>query len=147
GPGGFSMELTESASLSVVPGEYSVTAGPLRVAGTLVDSILQPTIDSTPVTVTSEGEATVTVQFARRPGSGMIWVVSAESNEIMGFSDDQLVAGSGITPAVVLSPAEEATWSFPAALAFDGEGNLWVAACDEQLALLKYSAEQLSTTG
>jgi ligand-binding sensor domain-containing protein len=82
------------------------------------------------------------VTYTLRAGSGSAWITN-KSGTAVQFTATQIGASGSPVPPVILSGLPSAN-----ALAFDGNGNLWIASGssgnDE---ISEYTASQLSTTG
>jgi sugar lactone lactonase YvrE len=70
-------------------------------------------------------------------------VASSGNNSIFGYSYAQLKAGGSPTPAITITSAD---LQYPIAMAFDVDGNLWVANSDDAT-VVEFSASQLATGG
>ena len=94
---------------------------------------------------------TVTISGLAHPGSlafdatGAIWISDTRSQSIVSFTAAQLATSGTPTPHVVVSVARDSR-SSPAGIAFDDQGNLWIADAALQR-VLSFSPEQLSTSG
>jgi sugar lactone lactonase YvrE len=75
---------------------------------------------------------------------GNLWVTT--SADIREFSAASLTSSGSPTPAVVIGGNANTPLSYPAQLAFDKGGALWVAAIDQN-AVYKYSPSQLAASG
>lgn len=148
--------LTTSTVLDVRPGTYSVASESARVDGTYVDTLFDPDAATKQVAVTAGQGGSVTVTYAKRPGTGHLWVTWSATNQIVAYSNDQLArAASGVDggttgePAIVIGSASVdagTNLDTPHSLAFDAAGNLWVSNCGQQN-LLRYSVADLGTSG
>jgi sugar lactone lactonase YvrE len=76
---------------------------------------------------------------------GNLWVPNQSANTVVQFSAAQLAAGGSLTPAVALS-ADSGSLAGPDALAFDTNGDLWVANLSNNT-IAEYSPGQLLTGG
>jgi hypothetical protein len=134
GPGTFSQSVSTTTTLkNLEPGTYSVAATPssIRVSGTQVDSVYDVTVAGSGV-VDVGTSANVTVTYAKRPGTGMMWVTNWLTRNAFGFSAAQLATTGAQTdePAVSLILTDSGTGSSAAsALAFTTEGDAWVGYC------------------
>ncbi len=84
-------------------------------------------------------------QFDVFDGSGNLWISSSNNSEIIQFSLSQLGSGGSKTPAVVLSN-NGGSLDFPAEMAFDKKGNLWVANTGNGTAVM-FAKSQLAASG
>lgn len=148
--------LTGTTVIDVPVGAYTVTSEAVRVDGTFIDSLFDPDAKTKSVTVAAGQAASVTVTYAKRPGTGHLWVTSQDTGTIVAYSNDQLAqavalpdAGAVIDPAILIeNPTVDAGGNLvgPQSMAFDAAGNLWVGNCG-QLQLLRYSVADLGTSG
>ena len=58
--------------------------------------------------------------------SGDLWVSSYNTAQVLEYTPAQLAAGGALTPAVIISADAMTSLSYPAGLAFDAFGDLWV---------------------
>ena len=77
--------------------------------------------------------------------SGALWVSGLNSDTVVKYAQEQLVASGAPSPQVVVRNAS-ADLVAPAGLAFDGSGALWVANLSGASAV-KYSPAQLASSG
>ena len=77
--------------------------------------------------------------------SGSLWYSDIRRNKVASFSEAQITASGFLAPQVVIS-ALAASLANPAGIAFDVDGNLWVASLSNQT-VVGFSAAQLATTG
>jgi sugar lactone lactonase YvrE len=148
--------LTGTTVLDVPVGSYTVTSETVRVDGSFIDTLYDPDAATKPVTLTAGQAGAVTVTYAKRPGTGFIWVTGATNRVIAAYSNEQLAqavalpdAGAVVDPAILIgNPATDAGVNLdaPHSLAFDAAGNLWVSNCDRQ-ELFRYSVADLGTSG
>jgi sugar lactone lactonase YvrE len=75
--------------------------------------------------------------------NGDLWVAIFGNSTVAEFTASQLTAGGSPAPAVVIS-ATGGSLNMPTAVAFDANGNLWVASVD---ALVEYTPSQLTASG
>jgi sugar lactone lactonase YvrE len=140
GPDGFSQTLTASSALSnLSPGAYTITAKAVRQRLGLVDALLDPTVTGSPAMVTVGGTAFSSVNYAQRPGTGLLWMPS--SSGLGGFAATSLVRSGSPAPSVALS----AFGTF-AGVVFDASGNLWAANTSANT-LVKFTASSLASSG
>jgi sugar lactone lactonase YvrE len=129
GPAGYQQTLTGTKTLTgLTPGSYTVALAPALVPHPIVGTLYDGTIagGGAPVVLGRDTTATVAVSYARRPGTGALWVGSAGSSKptLVAYSGTQLAATTGAGPAIILEPTPTAA---PAALAIDAYGALWTA--------------------
>lgn len=77
--------------------------------------------------------------------SGSLWVSDIRRNKIASFSEAQLSASGFVAPQVVISTTGTSLVN-PAGIAFDADGNVWVANASNQT-VVAYTPAQLATTG
>jgi sugar lactone lactonase YvrE len=77
--------------------------------------------------------------------AGSLWVSDAETRTISAFSPAQLAASGDPAPAIVIS-AVGASLANPRGIAFDAEGNLWVANGANRT-VVSFTPAQLSASG
>jgi sugar lactone lactonase YvrE len=108
-------------------------SGNLWLANALDSSVVEFTVGQlassgspTPaVTLSPSGSLNDPYQLAF-DASGNLWVGNPSNNTVVEFAASQLAATGSPTPAVTLR-ANASSLNFPAGLAFDASGNLWVA--------------------
>ena len=76
---------------------------------------------------------------------GNLWVPNAGSSTVAQYSAAQLLVGGNLTPAISFT-AESGSLDAPQALAFDTEGNLWVANLSNGT-IVEYGPGQLLSGG
>jgi sugar lactone lactonase YvrE len=77
---------------------------------------------------------------------GSLWVANCFGGNILGYSAGQLAAGGSQAPEVTISGGGGGHVICPYALAFDANGNVWVAD-DSADHIVEYSAAQLAVAG
>jgi len=77
--------------------------------------------------------------------AGSLWVSDIRRNKIASFSEAQISASGFLAPQVVIS-ALATSLQNPAGIAFDADGNLWVANTSNQT-VVAFSPSQLAATG
>lgn len=137
----YSIHTTQTLA-GLAPGSYGIFAPTsVVVPGSIVNSVYVSSISGSPATVTIGANTNASVTFTLRPGSGSAWVTN-QSGTAVQYSAAQLVASGSPVPPVTLSGLSAAN-----ALAFDGRGNLWIAAGgtgNDQI--VEYASSELSTT-
>jgi sugar lactone lactonase YvrE len=142
GPGGFSQNLTAS---QIFPGlnlgAYTATPTPMTVRqpGGVVDAFFDGTGGTT--SVLAGAVATLNAGYAQRPGTGKLWLPQS-GNQIGGYTAPMLNGATLPQPGLLNS----VNGGSAEAVAFDADGNLWVAASAAQT-LEKYTLAQLGMTG
>ena len=93
----------------------------------------------------------ITISGLSHPGSlafdaaGSIWISDTREQSILSLTSAQLATSGSPAPRVVLSMARDSLAS-PSGIAFDAQGNLWVADAALQR-LVSFSPQQQSTSG
>jgi sugar lactone lactonase YvrE len=141
GPDGFSRVVTSTTTIThLAAGSYTITADSIVTQSAIVGySVDTAAITGSPIIVTSSGStaATVTYAFARQHGA--LWVSSNENTFLSGFAPSQLLVSG-----VALAADTIGNLDTPPGLAFDADGNLWVAT--NQVDTLKmYTVAQRNT--
>ena len=77
--------------------------------------------------------------------AGSLWMADIRRNKLASFSEAQISASGFLAPQVVIS-ALAASMANPAGIAFDADGNLWVANLSNQT-VIAFSPAQLAATG
>ncbi len=104
---------------------------------------LQSSTTSKPaLAVTTHGTEAQSVAIDRH---GNLWISVWNTNNIVEYSAVQLASGTSAAPAVTLTASERGPIS-PVGLAFDPDGNLWVAD-NQDNTVVEYSASQLTASG
>ena len=103
---------------------------------------LGSTTSAAPATAIGLGAFSAAVAF---DANGNLWVTLAGNNAVVEYTASQLSASGTPTPAVTLT-ATAGSLKFPAGLAFDASGNLWVANASNTT-VVAFSPSQLATTG
>lgn len=152
-----------AGSLSLTEGLAFDASGNLWIAN-LGSSML---VEFTRQQLGSSGSPSPAVTISPPPGSwnspaglafdagGNLWVTAqslnpaTESEGILEFTRNQLVASGSPTPAVTISPIgtpPEISIDGAQPLAFDAHGNLWIANAGNS-SVVEFSAEQLTSSG
>lgn len=96
--------------------------------------------------VTNSGNAGIALDAA-----GNLWVTDPSNNSIAGYAAAQLKKSGQPKPDVVISANANGSLESPEALAFDGNGNLWVAnsaaAGAGSNTVVEFTTTQLSASG
>jgi len=142
GPDSYSQAVTTTTTLSVTPGTYSVSVSPARGSESIVTRVFDGSAVPASVTVVANATATSTVSYALRPGSGKLWIPQfLGSDEAAGLTRSQLLTSGSPTPDVILA----GTTNRGEGIAFDANGNMWVA--DFNGYLYRYDATSLVGSG
>ena len=141
GPQGFQRTISSTDSMTVPPGQYSVSATADTIAGPIAASLYTPMVSGSPVTVTAGSADTMTVAFGTRPGSGMLWL--AGSGQLSGFAPAQLASSGSPIPQIAVTAGLGVENSM--GVAFDTLGNLWIVNGDGIIAA--FTPTSLSKSG
>ncbi|MGH7603374.1 MAG: NHL repeat-containing protein [Gemmatimonadaceae bacterium] len=76
--------------------------------------------------------------------AGLLWVSDSRRDKIAGYSEAQLAQSGFIEPQVVISSLAGAL-AIPAGIAFDADGNLWVANIGNRR-VVSYTPQQIAAT-
>lgn len=138
GPGGYSQQVTASGTLTnLVPGTYTVSVNPARVAGTMVDQVFSGTGSS--AAVSAGATASTSVAYSPRPGAGKLWLPRNAS--VIGYDESQISSTGSPAPAVTT----QAT-GLNEAVAFDCSGNKWVSSRTTNM-LYSFTPAQIAASG
>ncbi len=109
----------------------------------------------TPAQLAAGGVQAAAVEIGADPGgsldcptglafdaSGALWVANFFGNTVVEFSPGQLLRSGSPTPAVTLSASSGGSLSGPSGVAFDSQGNLWVANATSGT-VVRFDASQL----
>ncbi len=142
GTSGYSRTVTNTTTLSVPAGTYAVSASEVRGNDTIAPLAYDGSASPASVTVVAAGSASTTVSYAPRSGSGHLWIPQwSGSNLAVGYARGQLSASGSPSPSVSLA----GTTNGGEAIAFDGDGNMWVV--DLGGYLYRYDAASLASSG
>ena len=141
GPGGYSHTVTSTTTLNVAPGTYAVSGAAVRGTDAIVPVVYDASTSSPSVNVTANVAASTTVTYASRAGSGHLWVPMYSTLEAQSYVNADLVTSGPPGPDVTLGSSS----NYGEALAFDGDGNMWVA--DYNGDVFEYAVADLGTSG
>jgi sugar lactone lactonase YvrE len=152
GPGGFTQTLSATQTLNgLATGAYTVTAVTGVSSAPVVSIAYAGTVTGNPVAVTAGHQATATVTYDVRPGSGGLWIVGGTNdgpnvdNVAFEYTAAQLQASGAVAPTVQLNFPQTAGGNIDASgAAIDHAGNLWVVN-DNSNTVVEYTAAQLAT--
>ncbi len=153
GPSNYVQTISASTTLSgLASGSYAISAPAVRVAGTLVDSVLDATVSGNPATVVAGTTSTATVSYAQRPGTGTLWATNTFTRNAFGFDATALGKAGAQTdaPSVSLTLNVAANSLGTPAIAFSAVGEMWVGSCRNAQVpqvLAKYTPPKLAATG
>lgn len=100
GPGGFNQTFSDVNKVTLsnlLPGQYSLSSNSIRVKRTVVDSIFDPTPESTTLTVGPDATVTHSVNYIQREGTGALWIPT-NKGFIKGYADSQLATSGTVEP-------------------------------------------------
>ncbi|MES1185312.1 MAG: hypothetical protein ABUL60_15985 [Myxococcales bacterium] len=154
GPASFTKTISTTTTTSdLAAGSYTITAPPIRLPGTQVDSIYDAAVTGSPANVTAGATSTSTVSYARRPGSGMMWVTNFSTHNAFGF-DATTIAKTGTqsdSPTISLNVLGVGPNAPPTyALAFSATGDMWLGSCKNATTgqvVAKFAPGKISATG
>lgn len=136
--------VTASRTLSVGSGPWSVTAERATVADPLVRTVYVPTVSPSSFCLTPGGTQDVIVTWAPVATSGALWAINGTTtDQFLGFRSAHLRASASSQAADVKSRGP-----FGHDLAFDKDGNVWVAGPTTTDATLnRFPASAFATSG
>ena len=146
GPNGYAEVVTTSRVLAgLAPGSYSLNPADVEDGHTIVPSTYDATTTS-PVVIVAAGETvTATVDHTWHSPSGRAWISRVEDDGpiLSGFAADDLIASG--TPSPTESIGRDAgMWE---GIAFDADGNAWVARYQHGTRLVRFPAAALAASG
>ncbi len=127
--------LSETMTISLPAGHYSLEARRVRSAGTRVGLAYQATIegadDGERLCVRDGKTVEVAVRYRREPGSAKLWLTQSngDSAQVLAFDEAQLEAVGAQTPSARLSPRLDNA----GAIRVDGKGRLWIGSTTGKL--------------
>jgi sugar lactone lactonase YvrE len=135
--------VTSSQSLSVGSGAWSATAERVTVADPRVRTVYLPTVSPATFCLADRGTQSVTVTWSRVATSNALWAINGTNDtQFVGFRSSQL----GATASQPASVA--ARGPFGRDVAFDQDGNVWVAGPTTTDALLnRFPSSALASSG
>jgi streptogramin lyase len=153
GPDGYTHTLSGSATLSnLAPGNYTLSALAALSTDPIVSGRYTATISANPVQVTSSAGASTHVTYARRLGTGALWIVGGTNsngnvlNWGTAYTASQLTTSGSTAPAVTLGFPETTGLNIDASgVAFDTAGNMWVVN-DNSNTVVEYTPAQLASS-
>jgi sugar lactone lactonase YvrE len=154
GPNGYRRSIIMTTRLTAVaPGSYTITAVDADGSDPIVAAVYPATVTGSPAAVTINGDASATVTYTARTGSGALWVVGGSDtganvlNTAMEYTASQLRTSSSVAPHVKLNFPITAGANIDASgVAFDRQGNLWVAN-DNSNTAVEYKVSDLGASG
>jgi sugar lactone lactonase YvrE len=146
GPGGYQQTITATGTLSgLVPGSYTVAGRSVIGSSSIFPVAYTATVTGSPVTVNAGDTATASVSYAPAEPA-MLWVGTAASDgpRLLGYTASELETSTSAPPAIALTPPPGT--GAVTGMAFDQDGNLWVADSANST-VSKYTAAQLASSG
>ena len=141
GANGFSQLVTQSSTLDLTPGVYTLSSDSVRTDNPIVSEIYNLAAPLAPIEVISGMTASTSATYALRP-SGTLWLAQSQApNNVLGFSAEHLTTSTSPTPEVTLTTAA----TVEEGVVVDGGGDLWVIDQFEQV--LEYDVSDLGTDG
>ncbi len=99
------------------------------------------------VTITTNGSGSIAVPTSLAfDGRGDLWIGNRTNDTIVSFTPGQLSATGTPSPVVTLT-ASAGSINFPAGLAFDHSGNLWLVNGTVSSTVVAFSPTQLAVSG
>lgn len=139
GPGGFSLPVHTTTTLTLSPGTYSVTAGAVSSANAVVATVYDGSVSASSVAVTTHNTSSATVAYAVRPGSGHLWLgLYGGTLETEAYPASALTASGSPSPDATVAGGNDQGET----VAFDGSGNMWVG--DAAGYLYRYNTADLT---
>ncbi|MDZ4695263.1 MAG: hypothetical protein SGI86_08935 [Deltaproteobacteria bacterium] len=138
GPAG-SQTVAATATLSLAGGTYTATPATVIVADPVVRSVFKGSVASA---CAKEGTpAAITVTYTMVPTSNKLWINNGPGGAgTLAFASASLRAAGSPAPTVSqMNPR-------PADVAFDKDGNLWVASGEPDTAIRRYPAAAIAGT-
>jgi streptogramin lyase len=146
GPGGFAKTVTTSGDLArLTIGRYTISAVAVFDDHAIVPRVFDAQVSAPVVDVAADATETTTVTHAWRPASGRGWIstLGGDGKVLYGFDRNDLEVSGTPQPAVSISYAPQ-VWE---GIAFDANGNVWVARWSNAASLARFAASDLDTSG
>lgn len=123
-------------------GNYTVTANTVWNSDPIVKTVYPGIISGSPASVTANDTAKASVTYAPLAGTGGLWVANSGSPQGLDrYSSAQLSTSAAAASTTSLGTGDPR----PFGVAFDTNGNLWVALSHGNL-VVEYAVSQLSAT-
>lgn len=148
GPAGYRNSLSTSQTLSALDtGTYTVYAEPGSTTDPIVGVGYAGVVSGSPAVLTPGATANLTITYsAPYAGAGVLWVASASSNRLSGFSSAQLAATGAPVPAVTVGNGlGSGAVPNPSDVAVDASGGVWVSDLGDSLRY--FTAAQVAASG
>jgi sugar lactone lactonase YvrE len=144
GPGQYTKTLSTTTTLThLAPGDYTLSASTVTLAGPIVSTVNTATITGSPATVSEATTASVTATYAVRSGTGGLYVAPFEGFQpTVEYTAAQLAAPTLAPPAFTLTTPDLS----PMDIAFDAGGNLWASTFGASI-VVEYTANDLASPG
>ena len=146
GPGGFAKTVTASDVLEgLTIGRYTISASAVDDGHAIVPRVFDAQVSAPVLDVAADATETTTVTHAWRPLGGRGWISTfgGDGKVLYGFDRSDLEASGTPQPAVSISYAPQ-VWE---GIAFDGDGNVWVARWSSVASLVRFAAADLVASG
>jgi len=148
GPSGYRNSIVTSQTISGLDtGTYTVFAEPGTTSDPIVGAGYAGVVTGSPVALTPGSTASATVTYTTPWASaGVLWVASASSNRLSGFSSAQLAATGAPVPAVTVGNGNTSgAVPNPGDVAVDASGGVWVSNLGDSLRY--FTAAQVAASG
>jgi len=137
-PGDSGRQLLESQDIQLPAGSHTLRSRRVVVSGAQIGHAYSPALSLQTVCVSDGSSTEVSIEYKLEPGSEKLWVVSrAGPTHTTSYNVGDLASSGAPKPATSISGAAVE----PSALAFDREGNLWLA--DRSGRVLGYRRDSL----
>lgn len=146
GPGGYAQSVTASRVLEgLAPGSYTLTAATVDDGDPIVPALYDATVATSDVAVVANGTAIAAVTHAWRPPTGRLWLSRDDPDgaALAAYDAAQLIEDAAPEPVVTIGN-EPQHWT---GVAFDADGNAWVARYFPTRAVVRFRAHDLATSG
>jgi len=153
GPSGYAKTISTSTTLSDLgSGSYTITAPPIRVPGTQVDTVSDAIVTCSPANLVPGSASTAQVDYAQRAGTGMLWATIFSSRNAFGFDAATIGTPGAQSSAPTVTLTTNVGIGTPASpsIAFSAKGDMWIGTCQNTAipqVLAKYSPAKISSSG
>ena len=139
-PDGDALTLGSGQEVELPAGNHTLVAPRVTVQGPVIGQAYYPSEARQTLCIADGLRSSVTVKYEAEPGSNRLWVSArAGSKHTASYTPSKLTTPGALTTTTTISGAA----LDPSALAFDGEGNLWIA--DRAGKVLGYARDMLGT--
>ena len=146
GPGGFAKTVTTSDVLEgLTIGRYTISASAVDDGHAIVPRVFDAQVSAPVLDVVADATEVTTVDHAWRPPSGRGWMSTfgGDGKVLYGFDRSDLEASGTPQPAVSIT-FEPQVWD---GIAFDADGNAWVARWSNAPSIVRFAAVDLESSG